>query len=470
MTSPTGNGLAIRGQAEPGQCCGSRKVVIVGGGGAGLAAAWTLKKHGIDAILLEANPRVGGRLGGDRVDGFSLDEGADFFCGSYDVALRLCEELGLPLIRSFMNLGWYRNGRWMVSRPPRSIGSFAQDLPTAWRLGLLSPAFFRLMWHLGTRPKCHSFSSDSRLAEIDGEENFGDYLNRIGAPESLQVTVAGFLEMTMGDIETACAPYMRTYLAEMMLKANQIYVPEKGAGALTHALADACGDMIRVSSPVQRVIVEGGSVTGVAMDDGLIEADAVICATPATAVFGLIPDLPEEVRRVLQTVKYSCGCRVVMGLDRPPLPPGWHGALYPEDETPLLLDRSINLPACAPPGKSTLDLLVGRERAKELFPLEDDEIKHQLLRDARRNPPPGSSLPGDHEGLFTRVYRWKEAVCMAPPGMFRSMAEVPGLLHQKIGNLFLAGDYMRVPSVNGALASGIAAAEEIANRFASRSP
>ena len=59
---------------------------------------------------------------------------------------------------------------------------------------------------------------------------------------------------------------------------------------------------------------------------------------------------------------------------------------------------------------------------------------------------------------------------MAPPGMFRSMAEVPCLLHQTIGNLFLAGDYMQIPSVNGALASGIAAAEEIVNRFASRPP
>ena len=91
----------------------TKRVVIIGGGAAGLSAAWTLKKHGINVILLEANDRVGGRLGGDRVDGFSLDEGADFFCSSYDVAFRVCEELGLPLIRSEMNLGWYRNGRWV---------------------------------------------------------------------------------------------------------------------------------------------------------------------------------------------------------------------------------------------------------------------------------------------------------------------------------------------------------------------
>ena len=102
----------------------------------------------------------------------------------------------------------------------------------------------------------------------------------------------------------------------------------------------------------------------------------------------IIPDLSAEIRHTLGKVTYSTGVRVVIGLDHPPLPPGWHGALYPEDETPLLLDRSINLPRCAPPGKSTLDMLVGRNRAEELFPLDDEEIKRRMLRDARRTPPP----------------------------------------------------------------------------------
>ena len=59
-------------------------------------------------------------------------------------------------------------------------------------------------------------------------------------------------------------------------------------------------------------------------------------------------------------------------MDHSPLPPGWDGALYPEDDTPLLLDRSINLTSYAPPAKSTLDLLVGRDRAKELIPVDHE--------------------------------------------------------------------------------------------------
>lgn len=164
-------------------------------------------------------------------------------------------------------------------------------------------------------------------------------------------------------------------------------------------------------------------------------------------------------------MNYSTGCRVVIGLDSSPLPPGWHGALYPEDDdTPLLLDRSAFLPACAPAGKSILDLLIGRDQAQELITLEDEEIKRRMLGKA----PPGADLPGDDEGLFYRVYRWEEALCLGTPGMPAALAKIPEQLAGSIGNLFLAGDYMGIPSVNGALSSGHRAATEAADLLATR--
>lgn len=451
---------------------GNRKpVIIVGGGVAGLVAAYTLKKRGINVILFEENDRAGGRLRGDQVDGFYIDEGADFFCSSYDVVFRMCEELNLPLVRSVMKLGWYRNEKWIVSSPIYSLGSAIRRLTALWKLGFITPRSIRPMIRIARSIKEESeylnFSSGSRIVELDGECDAGAYMDSVGVPESLRVTFRGFLEMTMGDVESMGSAYMRTYLAEMLIKADQIYVPEKGAGALAHALIDACGEIVHVSKPVLKVVVTDGVATGVVLEDGFVEADAVICATPATAVPRIIPELPYEIRYTLENVSYSRGCRVVIGLDRPPLPPGWNGALYPEDDTPLLLDRSINLPACVPPGKSTLDLLVGRERAEQLFSLDDDQIKRQMLHDARRRPPPRSNLPADDEGLFTRVYRWKEAVCMGRPHMFKEIDKVRHQLNKEVINLFLAGDYMRVPSVNGAMASGIGVAKQAAEWLAS---
>ena len=435
-----------------------------------MAAAYMLKKRGINVILFEENDRAGGRLRGDRVDGFYIDEGADFFCSSYDIVFRMCEELNLPLVRSVMKLGWYRNGKWIISSPIDSLGSAIRRLTALWDLGFITPRSIRPMLKIAKSIRKEAeylnFSSESRILELDGEGDAGAYMDSLGVPESLRVTFRGFLEMTMGDVELMGSAYMRTYLSEMLMKADQIYVPEQGAGALADALIDACGEIVHVSKPVPKVVVTDGVATGVILEDGFVEADAVICATPATAVPRIIPELSYRIRYTLETVSYSRGCRVVIGLDRPPLPPGWNGALYPEDDTPLLLDRSINLPACVPPGKSTLDLLVGRERAEELFPLDDEEIKRQMLRDARRRPPPGSNLPADDEGLFTRVYRWQEAVCMGLPYMFKEVEKVRHQLNKEVANLFLAGDYMRVPSVNGAMTSGIDAARQAAECLA----
>ncbi len=272
----------------------------------------------------------------------------------------------------------------------------------------------------------------------------------------------------MGHVEQFGATWIRAFLGEVLLKPDKLYVPVGGCSALSHALAEQCGDAIRVSTPVKRVIIENGVATGVITDTERIEADAVICAVQATKALDIIPDLSPRIRHALGRVNYSSGIRVVVGLNHRPLPPGWSVALYPEDDTPALLDRTVNLPECAPPGKSTLDLWVGRDRAAELLPLDDDEITRQMLADARRNAPPGSRIPDDDEVLFSRVYRWHEAVCMGQPGMFKAILDMRNQLNQDVKNLHFAGDYMRSPIVNGALASGVTAAEEVAALFDSR--
>ena len=450
----------------------AKRVVIVGGGFAGLSAAYTLMKRGITPLLLEAKERAGGRGMGETVDGFSLDMGAFVFTATYDTAFRLCRELGLPLVPSQMKFGHYRNGRWVTTTPEQSAWNFVRHLRTAIAMGFLSPsglrAGFKVMGQIRREAEHLSFAGDSPLAEIDDDESFGDYLDRLRVPAKLQTTLKGPLDMILGDPAPAGQALMRAYIGETMLHAGRVYMPERGIGSLSAALADACADAIRTSTPARRIVVAAGRATGVAVDGETIEADAVICAVPGTQVSALIPGLPDATLRALSAVSYSTGCRVVIGMDRPPLPPGWHGALYPEDDdTPMLLHRTAFLPACAPPGKSILDLLIGRDRAVELIPMDDETIKRELLGAARRKAPPGSALPGDDEGLFSRVYRWQEALCMGTPGMLAALAEVPGQLAGSIGNLFLAGDYMGVPSVNGALSSGEKAATQAADLLAS---
>ncbi len=70
-------------------------VVIVGGGIAGLAAAWELHRRGRRAVVLERRARPGGVILTERIDGFTIDAGPDSLLVQKPAALELCRELGL---------------------------------------------------------------------------------------------------------------------------------------------------------------------------------------------------------------------------------------------------------------------------------------------------------------------------------------------------------------------------------------
>ncbi|MCY4183813.1 MAG: NAD(P)/FAD-dependent oxidoreductase [Rhodobacteraceae bacterium] len=445
-----------------------KRVVVIGAGTSGLVAAYTLKKKGINAIVLEANERAGGRLGGDRVGDFHLDEAADWFTQSHDVALEVCDELGLPMMVAGQTAGWHRRGKFLVTYhadvKPLTV---MRNMKAMAQLGLFSPrslmALSKITGRITRQRSYLSFASDAHPEEIDTGELFVDYMARIGAPEDLVMVIRRFMENAMGDFEKMSDIQVFAFLAQILTKGHQLRVPEKGIGSIVHALVARIGDSIQFSTPVKQIEINDGQVSGIIVEGDTIEADAVICTTTSTIASQIIPELPVPIRKAMDKISYSVGCRVVIGLNHRPLPPGWTAVLYPEDRTPLILDRSYYLQACVPPGSATLDLMVGTDRARELLALDDDEIKHQLLADARRKAPPGSNLPADDEGIFTRVYRWPEAMAITPPGALKEMSEALRNHGRDIPNLFLAGEYTRMPSINGAMASGRDAAHAVVN-------
>ncbi len=71
------------------------RIVIVGGGITGLAAAWELQQQGADYVLLEASPRLGGKIVTEYIDGFTIEGAADSFLTQKPWAWQLCREIGL---------------------------------------------------------------------------------------------------------------------------------------------------------------------------------------------------------------------------------------------------------------------------------------------------------------------------------------------------------------------------------------
>ncbi|MFE7141194.1 FAD-dependent oxidoreductase [Streptomyces sp. NPDC057644] len=75
-------------------------VIIIGAGTAGLSAAHLLTRAGLGVSVLEAAPRVGGRLATDEVDGFRLDRLGPLLCTAWP-ELTGTPGLGAPELREF---------------------------------------------------------------------------------------------------------------------------------------------------------------------------------------------------------------------------------------------------------------------------------------------------------------------------------------------------------------------------------
>lgn len=70
-------------------------VAVIGGGIAGLVAAWELARAGRRPVVLEASPVLGGCVGEHDVAGITLDSGAESFAAARPAVLDLARDLGL---------------------------------------------------------------------------------------------------------------------------------------------------------------------------------------------------------------------------------------------------------------------------------------------------------------------------------------------------------------------------------------
>ena len=446
------------------------EIVVIGAGAAGLAAAWTLAAHketnNCRIRVLEATDRIGGRMFCEEIDGFHVYGGASVIHESFATTRRLARELQVDLNPSPKKKGGqsYVDGRFWGLYVG---GSPKQTLETL-RTMLFSPQhtlrgnleFMRLFGILRKRAKDLDFEDHSRLLDLDTGESFAEFAHANSLTRYLKQ--AGELDLNCfaaaGSDQVGTAYAMSLLWLWTINPATRSYLPRQGISALAKALEKACERFIRVSTPVDRIVVEDEHARGVITSSGeMIEADAVICATTASRAAEIIPELPDEIRAVLRRVSYSSCCYVAFGLETNILAEGSHAALFPP-ESPTFLTMVTNLvattPDAAPTGKTLVHALIIGEHAKSFFSADDDEVVRIVLKEMRRFFP---SMP--ERPLFAKVYRWPEAFCLAPGGMLRDVQDMRVQLDRHIRGLFLAGDYTRLPSLNGAMKSGVDAAE-----------
>ncbi|MYD78321.1 MAG: FAD-dependent oxidoreductase [Gammaproteobacteria bacterium] len=449
-----------------------KDIVIVGAGAAGLAAARTIKDRYPESEcrvrVLEASEKIGGRMFCEQIDGFHMYSGASAIHESFATVRNMARELGVELYPNPKVKGAqiYAGGKLWGMYVGGSLKQTLTTISTVLRspqftlLGIWE--FMRLFSLLKKRAKALDFENYDRIMDLDNSQSFADFAREHSLNRYLKLY--GELDFNCfiaSHSERVGAAYAMALLWLWTVNpASRNYSPKQGISAFVKAVEDTCSKCVHLAKPVERIILEDGVAKGVVTTDGQqISADSVICATTASAASRMLPDLPIQLLETLKRVRYSSCIYVALRLDENILENDSHAALFPPG-SPTFLTMVSNLaalaPEAAPPGKSIVHALIIDEHARQFFELSDAQIASRTIQEMQRffpAMPDVQSMDGGEQEA--RVYRWPEAMCLLSGGMLREMHDMRVHLERTTSGLFLAGDYTRLPSVNGALKSGI---------------
>jgi hydroxysqualene dehydroxylase len=284
------------------------RVLVVGGGFAGFAAAIALQERRHDVVLLERRGVLGGRATSarDAVSGEDVDNGTHLMVGAYTSTLDLLRRAGAADLLAFqddLRLEWAdAKGRSVLDCPPLAAPLHLLAGLVGLRVPLpvkVQAAILALAVRFGRRP------TDLTLAE---------YFRRCGQGASARRLLWDPLALAILNepVERAAAVLFHRVFEEAFLRdrsASRLVFPRRGWAVLVERLArhlEGRGGVVRRGTRAEAIRVEDGRATGVryAQRAGTREevaagrppeprvepADAVVAAVPPQALRGLVPE------------------------------------------------------------------------------------------------------------------------------------------------------------------------------------
>lgn len=446
------------------------KVVVVGGGFAGLSAAITLQERRHEVVLLERRGVMGGRAASfrDAVTGEDVDNGTHLMVGAYSRTLDLVRRAGaqdLLLPQDNLRIDWVDDeGRATLDCPPL----FAPLHLLVGLLGLRIPVGVKLQaLRLGLAVKLGRVPHGLTLAEYFRKTGQGDEARRLlWDPLALAIVNA--------PPEQAAAVLFHRVYEEAFLRdhrASRLVFLRCGWSVLCNRLKDyfeARGGVVRPAARAEAYELENGRVTGVryaqrprerqAIGSGqgpetrVEAADAVVSSVPAHALAEL---LPEEWRArppfaELERLGRSPIVSVEMWLDRPVVDGLMLGLRDTEVEWVFDKGRLYGREG-APQHLGFIVSAANRTSSRK-----NAELEAVAVEALRRYFPAMAGAKVER----TLVLREPTATFVATP---ESEALRPGP-ETDIGGLVLAGDWTATglpATIEGAVRSGLAAADHI---------
>jgi oxygen-dependent protoporphyrinogen oxidase len=430
------------------------KYAVVGGGIAGLAAAYDLAEHG-EVVVHEANERVGGKLRTEPFAGVQLDAAPDAFLARRPEAVQLCEELGLrdelepPAAGS--SFIWSRGALRPV--PKGQVLGVPTDFKALRASGVLST--------LGVaRAALEPWLPGTPLGP---DETVGDVIRRRYGAE----TAARLVDPLIGGINAG-----HTDRLSIDCVAPQIAAAARKGRSLAKALRDLPapqpgpvfltlpGGMERlVDALVHAIERRGGEVRAASPVTSLdqLDADRLVLAVPAFAAAPLLADRAPAASEALAGITYSSVVLVAFAypdgaVDRPLDASGF---LVPRPEGLLMTAcswSSSKWSHLAGDGRFILRVSAGRVGDDRALGMSDEAVVGQLRDELR-------TTMGVHgEPLEVAVHRWPRAFPQYAPGHLDRMARAQRALPPELA---LAGAMLGGVGIPACIGTGRAAARRL---------
>lgn len=431
----------------------SDDVIVVGGGLAGLIAARRLADRGADVTLLERRETVGGRVRSRHRDGFTLDRGFQVLFTGYPAVQRELDLEALDLRRFKPGAVIARPGeRSVLSDPVRDPAAAVESL-------------FNHEIPLSDKARTLLLRRELRNQELDGifegrDTDIRTYLREWGFSEQyIDNFVAPFYGGITLDRSLSTSKRVFEYTFAV-LSDGDTAIPADGMGAITAQLADratGAGATIETGTRVTSIDPEGRDDGGVTIHtgNGVRHAGAAIVATDPRAAAKLtdIGAIPTEGAASV-TQYYSLPAGAGPGTDRRILLNAGAETQRAGDPDTAVPNTLVHLTEVAPeyaPGDR--ELLCATFLGEDALDDDDEELFERTQRTLESWYPERTF--GALEAVATDRIRFGQF--RQPPGIHGTLPDV----RDPAGSVYLAGEYTRWSSIQGAMESGRDAAAAV---------
>ena len=430
-----------------------KKIVIIGAGLSGLAAAFRLRELGLgdDLTMIEVAHRTGGTIRSVKRDGFLLEGGADSFLAEKPQAANLAARLGIEnqLIptnsenrRSFLvrenRLRAVPNGFRLIA-PTDLPAFFASDIISA--AGKVRLANEQFLPAAATK-------DDESLADFVRRRFGTEALERIAQPMlggiytadpeklSMRATQPRFLELEQqhggvikGLIRQSTIRNPKSEIQTSGARYNLFLTFRDGMQTLIDALTDALPpNCLRLNTTARQINFDGKQWT-IATDGETLTAEAVCLALPAHRIAKLLETQFGELARELQSIEHASTATVNFAFRREQIkhPLDGFGFVVPFVEKRTLMAAtfsSVKFPNRAPANFALIRAFVGGALQPEMFDLSDDAMIRGALQDLKK------LLAITGEPIFAHVEKWARSMPQYAVGHLAKIRLVENLLAQ----------------------------------------